>query len=74
MEPCGFGVSVYSDAFPRFTLLGAWVSGEPNQDCWKEVVARGEINGSEKDIAALYEKYKREIKKFTEHWFLQGEE
>jgi len=54
-------------------LLGAWVSGEPNQDCWKEVVARGEINGSEKDIAALYEKYKREIKKFTEHWFLEGE-
>jgi len=38
------------------------------------VVAREEINGIEKDNATLNAKYKREIKKFTEYLFLQGEE
>ena len=38
------------------------------------MVARGELNGSEKDNATLNANYKREIKKFTEILFLQGED
>jgi len=48
--------------------------GRAKLRCWKEVVARGELNGSEKDNATLNTNYKREIKKFTEILFLQGEE